>query len=269
MTTSHLGTVILALHEDEADRADGGDHVDDEQDQRADRAGPRERGSEDLPVPTDAHDDVRDDHEDHDRERGHGRRALPRHLRQPALGADDVPVDREQQPRRTDHACEAAPEGADGGAERDDVADPCADVGRAEIAHQRAGPDERRHPGRIRPETHHLDRGHHDEEDAAEDRSTEDGARDVAARVRGFLAEGGRRFEAGEGEEAEHDAEEHVAGRRARRDGEHVQRELLVAAVRDVARDEADEHNDRDDHDDRDGRRPRWSAASTCRVARG
>ncbi len=225
------------LHEDEADRAHRGDHVDDEQDQRADRAGPREGRAEDLPVAADAHDDDASTTMS-SRTASADTAGVPcgDSARQSALGTDDIAVHREQQSRRADHAGQAAGEGADRRAQRDHVTDPRADVGRAEVAHQRTGPDERADALRVRTEAHHLDGGDDDEVDPAEDRGAENGARDVAARVGGLLAERRRRLEPGEGQEAEHDAEEHVAGRRARRDGEHVQRELLVPAVRNVAR---------------------------------
>ena len=82
------------------------------------------------------------------------------------------------------------------------------DVGRADVAHQGAGVDERVHPLVGRRERHHLDRRDEGEVDAAEDRRAEDGARDVAARVPGLLAEGRRGLEPREGQQAEDDAEE-------------------------------------------------------------
>ena len=108
-------------------------------------------------------------------------------------------------------------------------------------------------PGRVGAEAHHLDRGDDDEVDAAEDRGAEDGARDVPARVGRLLAEGGRRLEAGEGQEPEHHAEEQRWRRRcpaARLNT--LEREADGRPGR-VAADQPDEHDRGHDQDQRDG----------------
>ena len=123
-----------------------------------------------------------------------------------------VAAEGEDQPGGADAAGQRATEGRDHRADRDDVADPRRHVQPAEVADQRLASRRTRLTSlRRRAEAHRLDGGHDDEVDAAEDGDAEDRARDVARWALGLLAERRRGLEAGEGQEAEHDPEEHRA----------------------------------------------------------
>ena len=87
------------------------------------------------------------------------------------------------------------------------------------------GAGERGHALRGGAEAEHLDRGPDGVEDPAEQGHAEYRSGDGAPWIRRFLAQRGGRLETGEGQEAEHDAQEQGAGADAGRDGEHVQGE--------------------------------------------
>ena len=150
-----------------------------------------------------------------------------------------------------DDARDHAAEGADRGSGRDDVSERRRDVDGTEVAEQRARRGERGNAGGAGAEAHHLDCGDEYEVDAAEDRDTEDRARDRATRVARLLTQGRGGLEAGEREEAEDRCLEDIADPHATGRLEHVEREALVA--RSVSADDLREHDDRDDDDEEDG----------------
>src|SRR5215212_4006745 len=121
--------------------------------------------------------------------------------------ADLVARERVQQPCSPHYAGQCAAEGADRGADGDELTDPPGDELAAEIAEKRARGDKVLDALLVCSEAHHLDGGDEDIVQAPEDGDAKDRTRYVATGLLRLLAERRGSLEPGEGEKPEHHAE--------------------------------------------------------------
>ena len=223
---------------------DAGERDQDVHDQDADRRARRH--------PDEVGDRVVVMREDRPQQQGHDERerdARPRclearmrpceHAWQPAFATHRV-----QRSRREVQTAERGGEAGGGDGEVDDHREPVADVARRERVEG---------CGILRPRARVADAeayGHHPrDEDVVDERDEhrcENRLGDGAERVRGLLAEHGRRLEADEAGEGEDDREEEIARRRGLRRVERLQRQARVAAL------EEDDEREQEDRADAD-----------------
>src|SRR5215212_4775088 len=121
--------------------------------------------------------------------------------------ADLVARERVQQPCGPHYAAQCTAEGADRGADGDELTDPPGDELAAEIAEKRARGDKVLDALLVCSEAHHLDGGDEDIVQAPEDGDAKDRTRYVATGLLRLLAERRGSLEPGEGEKPEHHAE--------------------------------------------------------------